>query len=292
MTPQAEPLVSILTPVYNGAKFLRECIESVQAQTYGNWQYTILNNCSTDESLEIAQEYAASDSRIKVYSNQEFAGALRNHNLALRRMSPESKYCKFVFADDWIFPECIRRMVEVAEAHEQVGIVGAYRLVGTQLQLDGLPYTVTTVAGRDIGRARLLGGPYLFGSASSLLFRSELVRHREQLFNEANLHADAEACFDLLRECDFGFVHQVLTYTRPQEKESVSTFSNKYHTYIAGDLHDLVHYGPTYLSEMSLSMCLIRPGPLLRFSGVECIRRADRTFWTITAEVLLAMDIR
>ena len=46
-TPQA-PLVSVVTPVYNGARYLRECIESVLAQGYGNWRYLMLNNRSTD----------------------------------------------------------------------------------------------------------------------------------------------------------------------------------------------------------------------------------------------------
>jgi glycosyltransferase involved in cell wall biosynthesis len=49
------PLVSILTPVYNGEKYLAECIRSVLAQTYQNWEYTIVNNCSTDKTLEIAK---------------------------------------------------------------------------------------------------------------------------------------------------------------------------------------------------------------------------------------------
>jgi len=51
------PLVSIVTPVYNGEPYLAECIESVLAQTYPNWEYIIQNNCSTDRTLEIASEY-------------------------------------------------------------------------------------------------------------------------------------------------------------------------------------------------------------------------------------------
>jgi len=46
MATQTQPLVSIITPVYNGAEFLRECIESVLAQTYANWDYTILNTAA------------------------------------------------------------------------------------------------------------------------------------------------------------------------------------------------------------------------------------------------------
>ena len=54
MTSRQEPFVSVLTPVYNGEDFLAECIESVLSQTHGNFEYIIVNNRSTDRSLEIA----------------------------------------------------------------------------------------------------------------------------------------------------------------------------------------------------------------------------------------------
>ena len=54
----SHPFVSIVSPVYNEAEYLAECIDSVLAQTYQNWDYTIVDNCSTDGSVEIAQRYA------------------------------------------------------------------------------------------------------------------------------------------------------------------------------------------------------------------------------------------
>ena len=128
MKPDQQPLVSVLTPVYNGEKYLAECIESVLAQTYQNWEYCIVNNCSTDRTLEIAQSYADKDKRIRIHNNVEFVGCDPNGNIAFRQISPESKYCKVVHADDWIFPECIMKMVELAEANPRVAIVGAYGL--------------------------------------------------------------------------------------------------------------------------------------------------------------------
>ena len=107
-TPLAsEPLVSVVTPVYNGEPYLAQCIESVLAQTYHNWQYTIFNNCSTDRSLEIAQAYAASDPRIVVKTSDTFLTQSRSLSTALSSIAPESKYCKMVFGDDRIFPRCV-----------------------------------------------------------------------------------------------------------------------------------------------------------------------------------------
>lgn len=64
-------LVSIVLPVYNGEKYLRESIESVLAQTYINWELIVIDDCSTDSTPEIVQEYAENDSRIKYYRNEE-----------------------------------------------------------------------------------------------------------------------------------------------------------------------------------------------------------------------------
>src|SRR5579864_8803850 len=109
MKTGSQPLVSIVSPVYNESEHLAECIESVLAQTYQNWDYTIVNNCSTDGSMEIARRYAAQDRRIRIHENQHFLPVIQNHNAAFRQTSPDSKYCKVVLSDDWIFPECIER---------------------------------------------------------------------------------------------------------------------------------------------------------------------------------------
>ncbi len=130
MSTANEPFVSIVTPVYNGEAYLRECIESVLAQTYSNWEYIILNNCSTDGTLRIAEEYSCRDRRIQVHSNDSLLPIIANHNRAFRLISPESKYCKVVSGDDWLYPECIARMVGLAEANLSVGLVGSYQLSG------------------------------------------------------------------------------------------------------------------------------------------------------------------
>src|SRR5438552_1134213 len=114
------PLVSVLTPVYNGAKYLAKCMDSVLAQTYHNWEYIVVNNYSTDNSLDIACSYARRDNRIRVESNRQFVGVIENHNAAFRSISKESRYCKVVSADDHLFPECIEKLVEVAEREPRV----------------------------------------------------------------------------------------------------------------------------------------------------------------------------
>ena len=195
MAVKSQPLVSVVTPLYNAEEYLADCIKSILAQTYDHWEYVIVNNCSTDRSLEIAQYYTHQDTRIRLHDNDEFLNQMQNWNHALRQISAESKYCKVVHADDWLFPECIARMVELAEANPSVGIVGAYRLDEKWVNLDGLPYPSMVVPGREICRLTLLGDLYVFGSPTSLLIRSDFIRNREAFYDEHIVQADKKVCY-------------------------------------------------------------------------------------------------
>ena len=103
------PLVVVITPMRNAEAFLAECIESVLKQTYANFEYIILDDCSTDGSLEIAVNYAKKDKRLRVERNTTFAGVMQSHNIAFNLIPPAAKYCKVVSPEDLIFADCIRR---------------------------------------------------------------------------------------------------------------------------------------------------------------------------------------
>ena len=132
-------MISVITPVYNGAPYLRDCIQSILKQSHQNFEYLIVDNCSTDESFEIAKEEAGTDSRVKVVRHDEHVGPIQNWNRSLTTISDNSDYIKFVHADDWLFPDCLSRMLDVAEKNERVGIVSAYRLEEDRVSLDRLP---------------------------------------------------------------------------------------------------------------------------------------------------------
>lgn len=106
-------LISVIIPVYNAGKFLGECIESVLAQTYDNFEIIIINDGSTDSSVEIVKEYITKDSRIKLF-HQENAGPSAARNHALKEASGE--YVMKLDADDFVssdyMSEAIRRMLE------------------------------------------------------------------------------------------------------------------------------------------------------------------------------------
>ena len=127
---ETKPFVSVVTPFYNTSKYLAECIESVLRQTYQNWEYILVDNCSNDGSSEIAARYAAQCDKIRVVQTGSFLSQVQNYNFAVSQISPNSRYCKIVQADDWIYPECLERLIALAESDDSIGFVSSYRLKG------------------------------------------------------------------------------------------------------------------------------------------------------------------
>ncbi|HEY6185192.1 MAG TPA: glycosyltransferase family 2 protein [Terriglobales bacterium] len=282
-----EPLVSVVTPVYNGAAYLRECFDSVIAQTYSNWEYIVVNNCSNDATLEIAQEYARKDSRFKVFSNDKLLPIIANHNRAFKLISRDSKYCKVLSADDWIFPEFLARMVALAEANPSVGLIGSYQMSGAgsdrsnwKVKWAEQPYQSAVVPGKEMTRAQLGGGPYVFGTPTSTMYRSDLVRAEEEFYPNATAEGDTSGCYGCLRYSDFGFVHQVLSYERVHEKQQ-SEECRTMNTYIPSRINDLLVFGPNCMTPEEIkerTAVLIEHYYTFIFSAIVS-RKADKPFW-------------
>jgi glycosyltransferase involved in cell wall biosynthesis len=286
-------LVSVLTPVYNGEAYLAECIESVLGQTYSNWEYVILNNCSKDGTLQIAERYARLDKRIRVCGNEVLLDIIANHNKAFGLISADSKYCKVVSADDWLFPECLMRMVSLAEANPSVGIVGSYQLSGGgrnwrdwQVRFDEVPYPSAVIPGHEICRSYLLGGPYVFGTPTSTLYRSDLIKGDDNFYPNSSAEADTSACYKCLQRSDFGFVHQVLSFERDGHVRT-TTRSRSLSAYTPSTISDLLEYGEKFLSRDERDK---RVDQLMRnyyiFLASSAINFRERQFWAYHKERL------
>jgi glycosyltransferase involved in cell wall biosynthesis len=278
----SSPLVSVVTPFYNTREYLAECIESVLSQSYTNWEYIFVNNCSTDGSEELVQSYVDRyPGKMRLVHNKLFLSHIGNYNFALSLISPESKYCKMVQADDWIFPECLKSMVEMAEAHPKVGIVSAYELEGDHASLGGLPYPSPEVSGRDICRLYFVKNIPLFGTPTSILMRSDFVRPRNPHFYDEKHapFADFFVCLEALRTWNFGFVHQVLTYSRRENESTLTglrTFNFEYFCRLA----KLVAYGQYYLTpEEYPAYIKDTERRYFFFLGQSALQGRDAKFW-------------
>lgn len=291
-SPADEPLVTVLTPVYNGGAFFRECIESVLAQTYQNWEYLIVNNRSTDSTPEIAREYVLRDPRIRAVTNGEFLSMPQNFNRAFSLVGPNSTYTKVVCADDWLLPECLSKMVALGEAHSSVGIIACHQQSGQDVRWSELPLSVTVLPGREACRMALLKGVKLFGAPTGFLYRSTLMRQGRPFFPNNHPHSDTSACYEFLDQCDYGVVHEVLSVERLHSDQITSNIE----PFAAGSIayvETVIEYGPRYLSPAEFAA---RRAQLLagyyRFLGGAFLKRRRREFWDFQRRRLGEMQLR
>lgn len=135
--PSAPPRVTVVTPTYNRAGWLRESISSVLAQSFREFTLLVADNASTDETPEVVREFG--DPRIVYRRRPENVGLVENHNLAVAEV--ESEYCLILPDDDVVYPRHLERTVAVLDANPRAGMVHArFDLLGP----DG------DVLGRDV----------------------------------------------------------------------------------------------------------------------------------------------
>jgi glycosyltransferase involved in cell wall biosynthesis len=289
VNPGNEPLVSVVVPAYNEERHIAECIESVLAQTHPNWHLAIVDNASTDRTYEIVQGYVARDSRISVLRNATNVPVIDNYNAAFRQLSPQARYCKVVAADDWIYPECLAQMVALAEANPGVAIVGAYSRARGGVDPYHFPFPHDVVPGHDVMRSYLSRGPHLVGAPSSLMYRADVVRDSPEFFREQSMHADAEACLRVLEHHDYGFVQQVLTYTRMREG-SLTSFADRVNVYIPNILEFLIRFGPTCFDERQLKLRIRdQLAHYYNYLGRQAWRGREQEFWTYHRDRMAAL---
>lgn len=116
------PKVSVIVPVYNVEKYLAQCVESILAQTLDDIEILLINDASTDRSLEIARTYEK-DPRVKVYDKPHGGlGDTRNYGVA----RASGKYLIFIDSDDWIDPGMLTNLCACAEEHHSDLVVFNY----------------------------------------------------------------------------------------------------------------------------------------------------------------------
>lgn len=108
-----EPLVSIITPLYNSEKYIAETIESVLAQTYMNWEMIIVDDCSKDSSVKIVEKYQKQDKRIRLYRNQKNNGGAKTRNTGIQKA--KGKYIAFLDSDDLWKKEKLDKQISFME---------------------------------------------------------------------------------------------------------------------------------------------------------------------------------
>lgn len=146
-----EKLVSVITPTYNCAKFIARTIDSVMAQTYGNWEMIIVDDRSSDNTKEIVEEYIKNDSRIKYHLLEVNSGAAVARTTAMRLA--QGAYMAFLDSDDVWMPDKLERQIKWMQENDYAFSCTAYEQIDEDDNLLGK--TIKTVKKTNYNRLLL-----------------------------------------------------------------------------------------------------------------------------------------
>ncbi len=222
------PKVSVCIPAYNYARFLPEAIESILGQSFTDFELLIIDNNSTDDTMEVVSRYAARDKRIRFSTNSENIGMIPNFNLLLKQARGE--YVKFVCGDDFLpSSESLRKMVKVIESDDSIVLVSsAYFLVdadSTVIKTMSLDRESKFIRGTEMINLCFIHQKNLVGSPSNVMFRKKsAVRGFNPSYRQL---LDLEMWFYLLEQGEFAYINEPLASFRchpsqQTEKNSVS----------------------------------------------------------------------
>lgn len=195
------PKVSVCIPVRNGFEFIEKAVLSVLQQTYQNFELIVVDNFSTDNTVDLIEKFTSRTDKIKLYKNEKNIGLIENFNACLYKAT--GKYIKFLCADDVLMPNCLELMVSSLELNDCASLVTVGRLLINEedkaLVLKSYVKEETLIPGHAVINRCLFGANYI-GEPSATMFRREML---SEGFDAKFPHlVDLEMWFRLLEKGD------------------------------------------------------------------------------------------
>ncbi|MCT4533738.1 glycosyltransferase [Halodesulfovibrio sp.] len=184
------PSVSVVMPVYNGANTLSTAVDSILAQTFTDFEFIIVDDGSTDSTLEIIQEYIAHDERVRGFTIPH-SGVATAANAGLSKV--RARLIARMDADDYSLPERLAQQVAYLHGHPEIGLVGTRVTFGGDRNTAGgyaryVDWTNTLLTPDDISIRRFQEAPF---AHPSTMYRTELIE-RFGGYRTGNLPEDYE----------------------------------------------------------------------------------------------------
>jgi glycosyltransferase involved in cell wall biosynthesis len=281
------PLVSVLVPTYNGARFLDETLLSIRRQTHRNLEIIIRDDGSGDETLDIARRNAMEDRRITVVAEPANAGGRANY-IALAQLA-SGEYLKYCNQDDLLDPACVATLVTPLVSDPRIALATSTRRLidASGHELPGRPYTAplvdrdAVIAGRDVIRHLALRHLNQIGEPTTALYRNGVI-DPDRMFHfggrEAGVNVDVFLWSQLLLSGDCYFHRAELSSFRIHDGQ----FSANDVTFVFG-----------HLEWVQLLETAVESGIVAR--DAECARSAARLLGAldaVAARVAVSTDIR
>jgi len=177
MNKSSRPTVSVCIPAYNSEKYIGKTVQSALSQTYQDFELVIVDDCSTDRTLEAIKKYK--DPRIRLIENEKNLGPERNWNKALAEA--KGKYIKLLHHDDLLYTSCLERQVAILEntAHKDVVLVCSSRYIVDEndniILKRGFKNKKGKFQGHQIIKETIRSGTNLIGEPTAILFRADIL---------------------------------------------------------------------------------------------------------------------
>lgn len=242
------PRVAIITPVYNGAKFLHDAMTSVQEQSYANAVHVLLNNASTDATADIIATFANARIPVVVFDNPVTLPLAANWNRAVTLGRDGSDYFRILCADDMITDDGIEKMVALAETDPDIAVIASLRHTSTGIEEFGWDKRKPIFGGGEAIRACFWDGNGF--ATPHVMYRTAKTRLRPQFFVEDLTSFDTEAVFHVLSQngAKLGFIHEPLGFTRRHSESITETTARPNHTAYFDWFTMMRQYGPVGLT--------------------------------------------
>lgn len=217
-------LVSVIMPCYNSANYIEETLKSVITQTYSNWECVIIDDCSTDNSVEIIQSFADIDERICLYVNESNKGAAYSRNRALS--IAKGKWIAFLDSDDLWMPDKLEKQIAFMQKNEYVYSYTTYE----QIDENGYPLNKIVVGPKKVTKRMTFR--YCYTGCLTVMYDAEaigLVQIDERIGNGRN---DYAMWLKICRKADCYLLDETLAkYRVRQQSLSRTSLSRliKYH---------------------------------------------------------------
>ncbi len=211
------PKVSILIPTFNRANYLKMAVDSAIAQTCPDTEILVLDDCSTDETVNLSEAYR-NTANITFIRNETNIGFINNWNKAISLSSGE--YIKIIGDDDMLSPDCVAEQARILDEHPDVGVVccnysiidesnrvknnnNSYKLFGRDMKENGREFIKNYLLGK-----RVVGWP------GAILFRRQDINKTGGFDPQVGCPADIDMWCRILRDKDFYYLDKMLAYCR------------------------------------------------------------------------------
>ncbi|MGZ3814281.1 MAG: glycosyltransferase family 2 protein [Mucilaginibacter sp.] len=221
------PLVTIGVPTFNGERYIRKTIESVLAQTYSNLEIIVIDDCSTDSTLDIVK--ALNDPRIKVIVNEKNMGPSGTWNRLIEHAN--GTYFKVLCHDDLLYEDIVRKQIDVLLKDECCVLVAANRDIIDESGNIAMSPKRFKKSGRIAGRKLLMksikSGTNIIGEPHAVMFRLDAIKKNNVAFGANFFMIDLDFYAQVLLHGDAYLIDETLSAFRVCSESSSYKMAQK-----------------------------------------------------------------